>query len=159
MSKQPPHLDWPLLEAVQRYACLFVPEEDAADIAQQTWERIRRYTVEQQSDFNLARVISKNLAMDWLRRAKREPFYEDIGTGIVESLPDTHGLDPFESVDLWESLYAILTQEEIQILILSYRMEMTLQEIAGLLNRPLTTIYSIRSRALSKAREALGAGQ
>ena len=141
---------WPLFEKIRHYARIFGPDEDAQDIAQQTWERILRYPVEQQMSFPLAKKIAHNIAVDWLRREKRFPIIENA---MTEAIPAPG--DAFSSIDLWESLRNVLDQEELKVMILSFQMEMTLQEIAGSLGRPLSTIASIRQGALKKARDSM----
>lgn len=145
--------EWTLFESVRRYARLFVPNEETADIAVETWLRILRYPSDQHLSFPLARTIAKRVALDRLRSEKRYQQVTETSTSDPAFQPTQQ--DPFALVDLRETLRSALTQEEMLILLFSYEMEMTLAEIASSLGRPLSTVSSIRTRALQKARQVL----
>jgi DNA-directed RNA polymerase specialized sigma24 family protein len=142
--------EWLILEKVKKYARLFVPEEEASDIALKTWGRMNASYPKSLNDYNLARLIAKRLALDWLRSQTRLISWDPA---LSETLIDPQ--NEYEAVDLWQSLRDGLSLEEITVLRLSYQVEMTLAEIARFMDRPLSTVASIRERALNKARKLL----
>lgn len=154
---EPPIRKWPLLENVRRYARLFVPDEEAIDIATRAWERMYQHYPQQMDNFSLARVVTKRVALDSLRAEGRHHRHRVEETELSQDRPDAR--DDYASVDLWESLRTLLTQDELLVLTLAYQIEMTPAEIALATGRPLTTVYSIRARAVQKARLAFAEGR
>lgn len=144
--------EWSLFESVRRYARLFVADEEAIDIAAQTWERMHQHYPHEMDNLSLTRVVTKRIAFDSIRAEGRHHRHRVEQAEVIQDSPDTH--DNFISVDLWEALRTVLTQDELLVLTLVYQIEMTIAEVALAMQRPMTTIYSIRTRAVQKARAA-----
>lgn len=147
-----PKLDWPLLESVRRYARLFVPDDEAEDVSIRTWERMLLHYPHDMDSFSLARKVAKWIALDLMRAESRHHLHRHYDPEVSEAKADDR--DDFASVDLWESLRSVLDSDELLVLMFAYQMEMTPAEIASILDRPRSTIYSVRTRALYKARLA-----
>jgi RNA polymerase sigma-70 factor, ECF subfamily len=149
-----------------RYLLRLVREPATAeDIFQQTWlrvaERIKSYDARRKFE-NWLFTVARNLAYDHLRRYQPESLDEPLPSGDsrLELLPGSeHGA--FESL-LAEERGALVARamEGLpliyrEVLALRFEHDLKLEEIAGLLRIPLSTVKSRLRRALEDMRHLL----
>lgn len=94
-------------------------------------------------------VISRNIALDVLRKKKTEENYiqnyeEDNNHYYEESVID---------FDIFEKMKKILKKEEYEVVVMHVVNSMTHGEIAKLINKPLGTVTWLYSSAMSKLRK------
>jgi RNA polymerase sigma-70 factor, ECF subfamily len=159
-----------LLERYQhrlyRYLCRLVRDPASAeDLFQQSWlrviERIERYDERRSFEawlFSLAR----NLAIDYLRRGRPESLDEPLPSGAARAdllaaeapssldrvLAEERGLRLAEELAALPAIYS-------EVLTLRFEEEMKLEEIAELLETPLSTVKTRLRRALDALRRRL----
>jgi RNA polymerase sigma-70 factor (ECF subfamily) len=130
------------------------------DLTQETfikaWKNIRRF--DQSKNFKVwLFVIAKNTAYDFLKKKKAVPFsyYTDgEGKNRLDNISD--GQDQPEELAIKNGL-AVAIEKKLKklpvhyrsILILHYKENFSLNEIAEMLNRPYNTIKSQHRRALN----------
>ncbi|MBU6231158.1 MAG: RNA polymerase sigma factor [Patescibacteria group bacterium] len=142
--------------------------EDAEDIAQDSffkvWKYIGRYGKGRQFRPWLY-TIARNTALDHLKKKRAASFSEldDVENDLlfVDTLEDTEPLahEAFDNARMSERVIAALDflhPDHRAILILHYREEMTFDEIASVVGRPMNTVKSWHRRALLRLREILG---
>lgn len=167
--------DEALRELVQRhipavYGFIFRMVGDAhaaEDLSQDTfvkiWKNLRRYDVTKPFRTWLF-AIAKNVAIDYLRKKKNPTFSEienEDGQEISDTIQDVQPLPPeiLERAELAQDLERALLQipPESRSIILMHEMEdLTFQEIADALKKPMNTVKSRYRRALLMMREILG---
>lgn len=141
----------------------------AEDIAQDSfikaWKHIRKY--HQGSNFQswLFR-ITRNTAIDWLRRKKEivfSSFENERGENIlVETLTDKQPLPDgliaqAEDAKFVQALLMQLDPRYQEVLTLKYTSDLTFEQIGEILRRPLHTVKSQHRRALIALRRLLQA--
>jgi RNA polymerase sigma-70 factor (ECF subfamily) len=142
--------------------------ERAEDFFQETWIRVieRGHQYDAKNKFEAwLFTIARNLVIDWQRRKKMQS---------LDSLTDPEEGTPKEFPALNEPspLHLVLTQEEKsgvhaslekipavyrEVLVLRFQEEMGLEEIAGVLAAPLSTVKSRLYRGLEALRGAMPA--
>ncbi len=141
--------------------------EDAEDIAQDTffkvWKYINKYTKDRQFRPWLY-TIARNTALDFLKKKKASVFSElddtDNDLQFADTLEDKEPLAPdildkSASADVVNKALESLHPDHRAVLILHYREEMTFDEIAVVIKRPMNTVKSWHRRALFKLRDIL----
>jgi RNA polymerase sigma-70 factor (ECF subfamily) len=154
-----------------RYLLRLVRERATAeDLFQQTWlrvaEKIRRYDPHRSFDAWLF-AVARNLAIDHLRRMQPESLDEPSGRDPfgATALSELPSADPpvIENILAWERagrLAAALGELPAiyrEVLTLRFEEEMKLEEIAEVLEKPLSTVKTRLRRALASLREILRA--
>jgi RNA polymerase sigma-70 factor (ECF subfamily) len=152
------------------YAFLYglVDDRDVAeDLAQETfvkaWKRLADFDPDGNVKAWLFRV-ARNAAYDFLKKKKAVPFsffenedgespLEDISDGSV--LPDRLA-EREESARLLEEKLKALPEAHRTLLVLRYREDFSLSEIAEIFGEPYNTVKSRYRRALKRLREAFG---
>lgn len=127
-------------------------EEVAQEVFLCLYERSRE--IEDQNHLTYwLRKTTAHRAIDWLRRARRRPetFSDDA---LLEEIPDNSR----ESPDPWlrrqaDALIASLPEVPRAVLVMRYQQEMTPEEIASVLEMPVTTVKSHLQRTLKLLRE------
>ena len=162
-------LVWRYQHRLYRYLLRLVRQPaEAEDLFQQTWLRvagqIRRYDPRRNFDAWLF-TLARNLAIDHLRRARPESLDEheenpsektpaalrDSAPPVIESLiARERSYMLAEALDELPVLYR-------EVLSLRFEEEMKLEEIAQVLDAPLSTIKSRLRRGLEGLRRSLGA--
>lgn len=141
--------------------------EDAEDVTQDTffkvWKYIRHYTRGRQFRPWLY-TIARNTALDLIKRKKAIVFSDlDDDTNdlqFVDTIEDTEPLPPelFENTAMASKLDEALINihpDHRAILMMHYKDEMTFDEIASIVNKPMNTVKSWHRRALLKLRTLL----
>ena len=150
-----------LAEAVERVL------EDAEDITQDTffkvWKNIKYYTKGRMFKPWLY-AIARNTALDQIKKKKALPFSDlddkENDLSFADTVEDHEPLPPqiFETNFLTGKLsdaLEVIHPDHRAILILHYKEEMTFDEIASIVNKPMNTVKSWHRRALIKLREEL----
>ncbi|HEV2389050.1 MAG TPA: sigma-70 family RNA polymerase sigma factor [Candidatus Acidoferrales bacterium] len=151
-----------------RYLCRLVRNpQTAEDLFQQTWvrviERIRQYDPSRSFEAWLFSV-ARNLAIDHLRRRQPEALDEPMPSGATRG--ERLAADAPSSLDLLlarerderlaEAL-AGLSAIYSEVLTLRFEEEMKLEEIAQVLEAPLSTVKTRLRRAIEALRRTLEA--
>ena len=138
----------------------------AEDLFQQTWvrvaERIKSYDTKRSFE-NWLFTIARNLAFDHLRRYRPESLDEPLPSGEsrLEMLA-AEGPGAAESIMAQERSAQLAAALELlpvvyrEVLSLRFEEDLKLEEIADLLQIPLSTVKSRLRRALEDMRELLG---
>lgn len=142
-------------------------EEDAEDIAQDTffkaWKYIRRFRkgLRVKPWFY---AIARNTALDHLKKKKAAVFSDlddkENDLAFEDTLQDPEPLPPalFEHAELTQVLseaLEILHPDHRLVLIMRYRDDMTFEEIAEAMDKPMNTVKSWHHRALQRVRPGL----
>jgi len=152
-----------------RYLLRLVREPaDAEDLFQQTWvrvaERIGKYDPRRNFDAWLFSV-ARNLAIDHLRRMRTESLDEPIG-GEIEGetkvarlvsheQPALDGILERERAGRLGTLLSELPVRYREVLTLRFEEEMKLEEIAQVLEMPLSTVKTQLRRSLERMRQTI----
>lgn len=140
--------------------------EAAEDLTQETfvkaWKNLRKFDTSKSFKTWLF-TIAKNTAFDWLKKKKEIPFSnfaDDEGEGWLENIADENILpdEILERSDLAAELENILQKlppHYRAILLLHYKENFSLHEIAEILSEPYNTIKSRHQRGLSKLKKLL----
>ena len=144
-------------------------EKEAEDISQivflKTWKNIKKYNTEK-SFKTWIFSIAKNTCIDYLRKSKDVPMSifdnEDGGNILEDNLKDEEPkadeifalAQNKKQVDIALTKLSIIQKE---IIILKYVNEMSLSEIAEVINIPINTAKSHHRRALLKMKNLLDA--
>ena len=141
--------------------------EDAEDIAQDTffkvWKNARTFKKGRAFKPWLF-TIARNTALDFIKKKKAVVFSDlddtendlSFSDTLEDKEPSAHDL--FESVENAAIIAEILEEihpEHRSVLMLHYREEMTFDEIAVVVGKPMNTVKSWHRRALIKLRELL----
>jgi RNA polymerase sigma-70 factor, ECF subfamily len=137
----------------------------AEDLFQQTWvrvmESIRRYDARRSFEAWLF-AVAHNLAIDYLRKSRPESLDEMLPSGDVrgDRLADT-GPDALDCLLEWERAEAVSTALRHlpaihrEVLTLRFEEDMKLEQIAEIVQIPLSTVKSRLRRALDGLRSRL----
>lgn len=141
---------------------------EAEDLFQQTWLRvasqIRRFDPRRNFDAWLF-TLARNLAIDHLRRVHPESLDEKDGADSTHTPAALRasGVPPVDAMIAHEhSRFVATAMEELpmlyrEVLALRFEEEMKLEEIAQVLDAPLSTVKSRLRRGLENLRETLDA--
>lgn len=149
-----------------RYLLRLVADPAAAeDLFQQTWvrvmESIRRYDPLRSFEAWLFSV-AHNLAIDYLRKSRPESLDETMPSGQVrgDGLADT-GPDALECLLEWERAEAVaaalghLPAIHREVLTLRFEEDLKLEQMAEIVQIPVSTVKSRLRRALDGLRSSL----
>lgn len=141
--------------------------EDTEDIVQdtfyKTWKYIDRYTAGKQFRPWLY-TIARNTALDFLKKKKSAPFSElddnENDLQFADTLEDESPLqhEVFETaINVNKLQFAMqdLHPDHKAVIMLHYKDDMTFEEIADIVGKPMNTIKSWHRRALLKLRDRL----
>jgi RNA polymerase sigma-70 factor, ECF subfamily len=151
-----------------RYLLRLVREPaEAEDLFQQTWlrvaEKIRQYDPRRNFEAWLF-TLARNLAIDHLRRIRPEsldqPAADTAGESAAARLPSRErpaieGILARERTGRLGAALEMLPMVQREVLTLRFEEEMKLEEIAGVLDAPLSTVKTRLRRALEQLRETL----
>jgi RNA polymerase sigma-70 factor (ECF subfamily) len=141
-------------------------EEDARDVCQETFLRafraLRGFKGQAKFSSWLYR-ITLNLCRDWMRRARRTPVVQaPEGVDLVELAGERDGSESVEDLVSRRELsqmvaraMAILPEEQRAAIILKEYHGLTFQEIADLLDCPLSTVKTRLYQGLTVLRRQL----
>jgi RNA polymerase sigma-70 factor (ECF subfamily) len=154
-----------------RYLLRIVREQaDAEDLFQQTWvrvaERIGQYDAQRNFDAWLFSV-ARNLAIDHLRRVRPDSLDEPISSDIEgetkaarlvsKERPAVDGLLERERAGQIEIAMGELPVSYREVLTLRFEEEMKIEDIARVLQIPLSTVKSRLRRSLEQMRQSIEA--
>jgi len=134
------------------------------DLTQETflkvWKNIKKFDSDK-SFKTWVFTIAKNTAYDYFKKKKTIPFSNFIdaeGNNKLENISDQDilPLELLEKADAAKELEVALTKISEQyriILLMRYKDDLTLQEIAEILNLPYNTVKSQYQRALAALRQ------
>ena len=141
--------------------------EDAEDIAQDTFFKVWKY-IGQYSKGRQFRpwlyTIARNTALDFVKKKKAAVFSdlddEENDLAFADTLEDPEPLPPellhnATLADLVNSALEELHPDHRAVLLLHYREEMTFDQIASIVSRPMNTVKSWHRRALVKLQSIL----
>ena len=144
--------------------------ERAEDFFQETWVRVLERGSQYDGRWKFEAwlfTIARNLVLDWHRRKKPESFESLRGPEEDAAAFDVHdekSATPLESVlsnEQREGVQASLTKIPVvyrEVLVLRFQEEMQLEEIAVVLNTPVSTVKSRLYRGLEALRGAMSGG-
>lgn len=154
----------PIFNFVRQYS---KTSEDAEDIAQDTffkvWKYIDKYD-EKQSFKPWLYTIARNTALDFLKKKRPASFSDledsDSDLSFSDTLVDPEPLpdEVFKKDHIAKKLGEMMNDihpDHRAILIMHYHEDMTFDEIAEIVDKPMNTIKSWHRRALIKLREKL----
>ena len=143
--------------------------DPAEDIVQETffkvWRNLRKFDAQKRFSpwlFELAR----NTALDYIKKRKI-PVFSDFDTDLEEdsrtfeeNIPDPEPLPPeiFEQALIQARLQSALENikpDERTVLLLHYKEDLTFEEIASVMGKPMNTVKSWHRRALIDLRKRL----
>ena len=154
------------LNQIYNFVHRLAGDRDAAeDLAQETflkaWRNLKRF--DQKRNFKTwLFAIAKNTTFDWLKRKKEIPFStftDEEGESWLENISSDEILpdEILERSDLAEEFEKILEKIPVHyraILILHYKEDFSLHEIAEILGEPYNTIKIRHQRGLAMLKKA-----
>lgn len=131
------------------------------DITQEVFVRVWKKFSSYKPEYSLKTwifTIARHAAIDWLRQKKQLRLDTEESTEPVDLAPLPEEL--FAQRELQTKLQQALAQlstEQQAVVLLHYQQELSLAEIATVLDRPVNTVKSQYHRALHKLRQILSA--
>jgi len=141
--------------------------ERAEDFFQETWVRVLERGHQYDGKWKFEAwlfTIARNLVLDWHRRKKPESFEslrgpeEDAPSFDVKDEKSVTPLESFLNNEQREGIHASLGKIPAvyrEVLVLRFQEEMQLDEIAGVLSKPVSTVKSRLYRGLEALRGAM----
>ncbi len=123
------------------------------DILQDTYIKFLKHKKKVKVDGNILSYlleISKNLSLNYVKKHKKVVNIDNIVFKYEEQYQEE-----FEELKLVKDMKKILNENEFQIIILRIINELTNNEIATLLNKPLGTVLWTYNNAIKKLRRDL----
>ena len=123
------------------------------DILQDTYIKFLKHNKKVKVDGNILSYlleISKNLSLNYVNKHKKVVNIDNIVFKYEEQYQEK-----FEELKLVKDMKKILNENEFQIVILKIINELTNNEIAQLLNKPLGTVLWTYNNAIKKLRRDL----
>ncbi len=155
------------LPSIYNFVIRFVGEEEANDVAQETfvkvWKHIKKYDDSRNFKVWLF-TIARRLAIDFTRKRKNTPFsaFEDEGEDNfdVEDISDLpHEIfRKKEIAEAIEKLVAELPDDRKAIVILHDSEMLPFKDIADIMDRPINTVKSQYRRALIFLKDMIDKG-
>jgi len=162
-----------LMERYMKHVYNFVhqyirTDDDTEDVVQdafyKTWKYIKRFKVGMKFKPWLF-TIARNTALDHIKKKKAFPFMDmnsdnEENLSFEETIADTEPLPPeiFAKNELaseFKSLLETLHPDHRVVITMHYEQEMTFEEIALIMDKPMNTVKSWHRRSLSKIREKM----
>ena len=148
---------------------LTASRERAEDFFQETWVRVLERGSQYDGKWKFEAwlfTIARNLVLDWHRRKKPESLDSLAGPdeNTTFDVKDEKGASPFESYlneEQRETIHTSLGKIPAvyrEVLVLRFQEEMQLEEIAGVLSTPVSTVKSRLYRGLESLRVAMTGG-
>jgi RNA polymerase sigma-70 factor, ECF subfamily len=144
--------------------------ERAEDFFQETWVRVLERGAQYDGRWKFEAwlfTIARNLVLDWHRRKKPQSFESLRGTeedAPAFDIQDEKNVTPLESFlnkEQREGVHTSLGKIPAvyrEVLVLRFQEEMQLDEIAGVLSAPVSTVKSRLYRGLEALRGAMSGG-
>ena len=144
-------------------------EKDAEDITQEiflkVWKNIKKFNIEK-SFKTWIFSIAKNTCIDYLRKSKDIPmsiFNDEDGGNFIQDNLESEEPSSEEKIILKENKKMIdetlkeLSIIQREIIVMKYVNELSLSEVADIMNMSKDTVKSHHRRALLKMRDSLSA--
>ena len=141
--------------------------EDTDDIVQdaffKAWKNLNRFKPDKKFRPWLY-AITRNTALDYLKKRRSSTFSEldgdDPEIEFVDTLADNEPLphEDFERAELVKVTDEILEElhpDHRAVIIMHYREDLTFNEIADVMNKPMNTVKSWHRRALGKLKKVM----
>lgn len=158
------------IEAIYNYAKQYgKTEDDAEDITQDTffkaWKHLKRFDAAKPFKPWLY-AIARNTALDHVKKRRASAFSEldgnDTELQFSDTLEDEGPLpdEEFEKKEIAEEVSAALrtlNPDHRAVMEMHYREELTFNEIAEVMKKPMNTVKSWHRRALGRIRSLFGA--
>ena len=143
-------------------------EEDSEDVTQdtffKTWKYIKRFKHGMKFKPWLF-TIARNTALDHIKKKKAIPFKDldnddDESLSFEETVADIEPLPSelfaqAELADEMNGVLSVLHPDHQAVLTMHYVQEMTFEEIAEIMDKPMNTVKSWHRRSLSKVKDKL----
>ncbi len=158
------------LKLVYNFVYRFVGDQAMAeDITQETfvkvWKNLKKFN-QKQNFKTWIFTVARNTAIDWLRKKRNITFSEldrNLEEGKISFEENIVNLEPlpdevFEKKELVQKLEKILSQihpDFREIIILHHTEEMTFEEVARIVGKPVNTVKSQYRRALHQIRNLI----
>ena len=139
-------------------------EEITLDVFARVWEKASAYRPERAKVLTWISRMTRNRAIDILRREEVRPLKHSIGWAEAPSEPVADGQDPEQTAGLTlemervRAAMASLPSEQQEALALAYFKGYTHSEIARVLDLPLGTVKGRIRAGMQKLRQALTDG-
>ena len=95
-------------------------------------------------------VMSRNITLDYFKKANKETIYE-----AINDFGEKDNDDSLDSNIVLSKAKKILNDKEFRILVLHSLNELTFEEIASLIKRPLGTVIWSYNNSIKKLRKEL----
>lgn len=142
-------------------------KSDAEDISQEVflkvWKNIKKYKFEY-SFKTWILTITRNTSIDWLRKKRNivfSDFENETGENVfVENIVDQEMLADelfakIEDAKMLEEFLEKISLNQSEVLRLRYKDDLSFEEIAKVLNKPIDTVKSLHRRALMAIRQLI----
>lgn len=144
-------------EKLYRTAYAYVNDEQAAlDIVQETvykaYISIEKLKKEEYFKTWLTRILINN-ALDYVKKNSKIVYLDN--SKFFESIAATEGISTEDKVYLWEGINS-LEDKHREVIILKYFNDMTVTEIASVLEYPVGTVKTYLNKGLTKLRKFMG---
>jgi len=141
--------------------------EEAEDVSQDTFFKVWKYIKRFKNGMKFKPwlfTIARNTALDYIKKKKAIPFSnidnEEEDFNFSDTISDTEPLPPevFARAELATQLMGAMTDlhpDHQSVLIMHYQQDMTFEEIAEIMKKPMNTVKSWHHRSLSKVKNKL----
>jgi len=162
-----------LMERYIKYIFNFIRQyvrvqEDVEDVTQDTFFKIWKYIKRFKKGMKFKPwlfTIARNTALDYIKKKKAIPFKDlvnsdDENVSFEETIVDNEPLPPeifaqAELADEFREVLSVLHPDHQAVLLMHYQQEMTFEEIAEIMDKPMNTVKSWHRRSLSKVKDKL----
>ncbi len=137
--------------------------QDAEDLTSEVFLKIWQYVIETEDDIENLRALlyrtARNLVIDFYRRNAKRDLTQDLG--VLETIKDERQQSLLSQIEGQlemkniENILRQLKDEYREIIILRYLEELSISEIAGILDKSKGSVRVLLHRALKVARELL----
>ncbi|MFA5751156.1 MAG: RNA polymerase sigma factor [Candidatus Paceibacterota bacterium] len=140
--------------------------DNASDLIQETfikiWKNLKRFNPKKASLKTWIFTIARNTAIDFLKK-KKSLVFSELEDEEIENLEEESPLpdevfETKENRELLKNLLEDLPANYKILILLYYEEEMTFEEIAKIMNRPLNTIKSWKRRAIFELKNSILGG-
>jgi RNA polymerase sigma-70 factor (ECF subfamily) len=144
---------------IQRYLARHVHDADvAADLTSLVFEEaLRAWPTYEDRGYPVTSwlyAIARSRVIDWLRRQRRRPVVPLDGVPLAAADDDLARVDAIMlAAPLWEA--PELTDAQRQVLILRFREDLALEEVARRMGLTVSAVKGLQARGLARLRQRL----
>lgn len=145
------------LPAVYNLVCRLTGRvEEAQDLSQEVfikvWKNLKRYDPIRANRRTWILAIARNTTIDWLRK-KKIPTDGELEESVEDPAPLPDKLFAVQELEqLLEQVLATIAPDDRLIIILHHQENLTFEEIAKIIEKPVNTVKSRYRRALHRIR-------